>query len=146
MDSIHGTNVYISASGMSSVEALQAHHSMGMLFDFVFFSALYYGSARINGIQDAVISNHFETLTTVPSILPGSQAHHPPGWNQNWEWRASSARGQGMHWWDTNGGEWRWHSADKWHPYGHWDYNPWGTWNSAWTNIPEVRISPPVAP
>ncbi len=87
-----------------------------------------------------------KALTTTPSIAPGSQEHHPPGWNENWEWRGSSSRGQGMRWWDTEGGEWRWHPADKWHPSGHWDYNPWRTWNDAWQNIPETRISPPVAP
>ena len=63
MDSIRGTNAYLNSSGMHPADALQAHHSMGMLFDFAFFSALYYGGARINGIQDAIIDNHLASST-----------------------------------------------------------------------------------
>src|SRR6266487_4773831 len=25
--------------------------------------------------------------------------------------------------------------ANSWHDIGHWDYNPWTEWNSAWQNI-----------
>jgi len=37
---------------------------------------------------------------------------------------------------NPKGGEWRWHGPDKWHPDGHWDYNPWTNWNSPWQNVP----------
>jgi len=60
----------------------------------------------------------------------------PPGWNSNWEWRCPEARSNASaRWFDPNGGEWRWHAPDKWHAVGHWDYNPWTSWNSAWQNI-----------
>jgi hypothetical protein len=70
-------------------------------------------------------------------IKPGSKEHRPPGWNDNWEWREGSRRGSGNRWWDTEGGEWRWHPPDRWHSEGHWDYNPWKTWNDGWLNVDE---------
>lgn len=66
----------------------------------------------------------------------GSKAHRPPGWNKNWEWRPGSRKASGKRWWDDKGGEWRWHGPDKYHPDGHWDYNPWKSWNSPWQNVP----------
>ena len=61
----------------------------------------------------------------------------PPGWNDQWRWEPPSGDCPGQwRWWDTVGGEWRWHAPDKWHPKGHWDYNPWDQWNSPWQNIP----------
>ena len=61
----------------------------------------------------------------------------PPEWNSKWEWRYPEANKPNAkpRWFDPNGGEWRWHAPDKWHPEGHWDYNPWDTWNSKWQNI-----------
>jgi hypothetical protein len=61
----------------------------------------------------------------------------PPGWNTQWSWESPSGEAPGIRrWWDPDGGEWRYHSPDKWHPNGHWDYNPWDTWNSPWRNTP----------
>ncbi|MBF0525442.1 MAG: RHS repeat protein [Deltaproteobacteria bacterium] len=37
--------------------------------------------------------------------------------------------------WDPEGGEWRPHKPDKYHPEGHWDYNP-PSPNSPWVDIP----------
>lgn len=68
----------------------------------------------------------------------------PPGWTPNWEWRYPATKGE-PRWFDPNGGEWRWHAPDKWHPNGHWDYNPWDNWNSPWQNVPPGVI-PPVTP
>jgi hypothetical protein len=68
----------------------------------------------------------------------------PPGWNPNWMWRypeGTSVR-TSPRWFDTNGGEWRWHGPDKWHPDGHWDHNPWTNWNSPWRNV-AVPPNPP---
>jgi RHS repeat-associated protein len=60
----------------------------------------------------------------------------PPGHNPDtWERRPGSREGSGDNWWDPQGGEWRWHPADKYHE-GHWDYNPWSEWNSPWQNVP----------
>lgn len=36
----------------------------------------------------------------------------------------------GKTWWDPDGGKWRWHAPDPYHPDAHWDYNPWTSWNS----------------
>jgi hypothetical protein len=61
----------------------------------------------------------------------------PPGWNENWEWGPGSGESEaGWRWWDPDGGEWRWHEVDRWHPEGHWDFNPWDNWNSRWQNVP----------
>ncbi|MEL7570776.1 MAG: hypothetical protein AAGU14_09490 [Eubacteriaceae bacterium] len=61
----------------------------------------------------------------------------PPEWNDQWEWRYPEANKPNAkpRWFDPDGGEWRWHAPDKWHPVGHWDYNPWDEWNSVWQNI-----------
>lgn len=49
---------------------------------------------------------------------------------------ASRASEPGLTWWDDQGGEWRWHAPDAYHPDAHWDYNPWDQWNSPWQHIP----------
>jgi len=74
----------------------------------------------------------------------------PPNWAPEWQWKypeCSTPKTQ-PRWFDPNGGEWRWHSPDKWHPDGHWDYNPWDSWNSPWRNIyPSVPVpgaNPPI--
>lgn len=62
----------------------------------------------------------------------------PPEWNDQWQWRYPEGEGLGAsypRWYDLEGGEWRWHAPDKYHSIGHWDYNPWTSWNSAWQNI-----------
>lgn len=53
-------------------------------------------------------------------------------------------------WYDEEGGEWRPHTPDKYHPEGHWDYKPPGE-NSPWQNIfiknlPEIFITPSLEP
>jgi RHS repeat-associated protein len=61
----------------------------------------------------------------------------PPGWNPNWRWGPATGEADaGWRWFDPQGGEWRWHAPDRWHPHGHWDYNPWTDWNSPWRNVP----------
>jgi hypothetical protein len=70
----------------------------------------------------------------------------PPGHNSNWTWGPASGEAEaGWRWWDPNGGEWRWHASDRWHPTGHWDYNPWTQWNSPWQNVPVPPPAPPPA-
>jgi len=61
----------------------------------------------------------------------------PPGWDENWQWKHPETNDPNAkpRWYDPSGGEWRWHSPDKWHPDGHWDYNPWDNWNARWQNI-----------
>lgn len=60
----------------------------------------------------------------------------PPGYNENWEknW-GTRENATEPHFWDPEGGEWRYQPEDKWH-YPHWDYNPWDEWNSSWRNVP----------
>jgi RHS repeat-associated protein len=36
---------------------------------------------------------------------------------------------------DPEGGEWHWHSPDRWHEEGHWDYKPGEPWNAPWEKI-----------
>jgi hypothetical protein len=36
---------------------------------------------------------------------------------------------------DREGGEWRPHKPDKYHPQGHWDYKPPSPWNAPWENV-----------
>lgn len=73
----------------------------------------------------------------------------PPGWSPEWQWRypENTTKPTSPRWFDPNGGEWRWHAPDKWHPEGHWDYNPWDSWNSPWRNVPPARPVPqPIYP
>jgi uncharacterized protein RhaS with RHS repeats len=81
-----------------------------------------------------VSNNPIYYIDPLGLIIPGSQAHHPPGWNEHWQWRPGSREDSGMHWWDDKGGEWRWHPTDNYHT-NHWDHNPWEKWNS-----PEVVL------
>jgi hypothetical protein len=66
----------------------------------------------------------------------------PPNWNDNWEWRPGSRDPTSFRWFDPDGGEWRWHGPDKYHPDAHWDYNPWDKWNSPWRNVPAEPPTP----
>ncbi|MCL2592282.1 MAG: hypothetical protein FWD82_02835, partial [Defluviitaleaceae bacterium] len=61
----------------------------------------------------------------------------PPGWNEQWQWRLPEGTKTDVfpRWFDPQGGEWRWHAPDRFHSIGHWDYNPWTSWNSGWQNI-----------
>ncbi len=79
----------------------------------------------------------------------------PPGWNDKWEWRypEGERRVKSPRWFDPESGEWRWHPPDKYHPEGHWDYNPWREWNDKWRNVPAApescpapRAAPPPPP
>lgn len=78
---------------------------------------------------------------------PKSDEPLPPGWNENWR-RGYGTRqdSETERWFDENGGEWRWHAPDKWHPEGHWDYNPWTEWNSPWQNLDEFGNPMPKSP
>ncbi len=58
MDSIRGTNAYLNASGMHPADALQAHHSMGMLFDLVILSAMYGGTQHLKAAEAAFLENY----------------------------------------------------------------------------------------
>jgi RHS repeat-associated protein len=63
-------------------------------------------------------------------------APKPPGLDpETWDLGPASRDIPENHWWDPEGGEWRWHAADKWHDTGHWDYNPWDQWNSPWQHL-----------
>ena len=74
-------------------------------------------------------------LKRFPESARGSPK--PPSFDPRcWEWRSASSRGSGMNWWDPEGGEWRYHAADK-HHRPHWDYNPWIQSNSPWQHIYE---------
>jgi RHS repeat-associated protein len=75
----------------------------------------------------------------------------PPGWTPEWQWRYPEHNiGGKPRYFDPNHGEWRWHAPDKYHPQGHWDYNPWDQWNSPWRNVPPTRgpvpSMPPIGP
>jgi RHS repeat-associated protein len=59
----------------------------------------------------------------------------PPGWTSDWQWRAGTRADVPRSWWDSQGGEWRWHPIDSSHPVPHWDYNPWTQWNNPWQRI-----------
>lgn len=55
----------------------------------------------------------------------------PPGWTPDWQaGPASRTATDGWHWWDPQGGEWRYH-VDR-HHSPHWDHNPWTDWNTKW--------------
>jgi RHS repeat-associated protein len=84
----------------------------------------------------------------MPRVGPRGPINYPkpPGWNSSWQWRYPAAKTRpsvGPRWFDPKGGEWRWHAPDKYHPKGHWDYNPWDKWNSEWQNI-DPAILPPI--
>jgi len=82
------------------------------------------------------------------SPRPSANQPRPPGWNRSWQWRYGERTNPnaGRRWFDPNGGEWRWHAADRYHPEGHWDYNPWNQWNSPWQNVQSGGTSPVATP
>jgi RHS repeat-associated protein len=61
----------------------------------------------------------------------------PPGWTQDWVKGASRQRPTNPQprWFDPEGGEWRYHPADKWHE-PHWDYHPGDNPRAPWVQIP----------
>ena len=64
----------------------------------------------------------------------------PPGWNHKWKLEPSTRdKAESWRWFDPNGGEWRWHGPDQYHAEGHWDYNPWTSYNSPWQNVPNSQ-------
>jgi len=74
---------------------------------------------------------------TILSGPPGP-ANYPKPVGINPFWGRGPPSGEkpgGWRWWDGQGGEWRWHPADKHHPKGHWDYNPWDAYHSPWQII-----------
>jgi RHS repeat-associated protein len=99
---------------------------------------------KVSGQLDAVASGGLAASAFVASgdawwfesCPVGAAERTPPGFDPRTWVRAVASRDiPETHWWDPGGGEWRWHAADKWHPQGHWDYNPWDTWNSPWRHI-----------
>jgi RHS repeat-associated protein len=60
----------------------------------------------------------------------------PPGYDpETWtEGPASRPSDPGKNFYDPEGGEWRWHAPDKYHPEGHWDYKSPGN-STPWENI-----------
>jgi hypothetical protein len=63
------------------------------------------------------------------------ESEKPPGFNpETWQWREGSRTNVPRSWWDPEGGEWRFHPADKYHD-PHWDYNPWQQWNTPWQHL-----------
>jgi hypothetical protein len=63
------------------------------------------------------------------------QSEKPPGFNpETWQWREGSRTNVPRSWWDPEGGEWRFHPADKRHD-PHWDYNPWEQRNHPWQHL-----------
>ena len=67
----------------------------------------------------------------------------PPGYDPaNPGWRPGYPEGPTLRpprWFDPEGGEWRFHPPDQWHPDPHWDHNPWDQWNGQWRNIPMAK-------
>jgi hypothetical protein len=59
----------------------------------------------------------------------------PPGFEpETWQWRSATRANVGKDSWDPEGGEWRYHPADKYHD-PHWDHNPWTNWNKPWQHL-----------
>jgi len=89
------------------------------------------------GIAEVVSFGELRNVRPAGKCSTLSEKPKPPGWHSTWSWESPSGDASGtQRWWDPEGGEWRYHSPDKWHPNRHWDYNPWDMWNSPWQNIP----------
>jgi RHS repeat-associated protein len=74
-----------------------------------------------------------KALASLPKSARNSEK--PPGFNpETWQWREGSRANVPRSWWDPQGGEWRFHPADKYHD-PHWDYNPWRQWNNPWQRV-----------
>jgi RHS repeat-associated protein len=94
------------------------------------------GTVAVVGTTSMIGGRLFRSVRESPEAAPPIEGGEPtpPGFDQNTWTKMPGTRGTGDHWWDSNGGEWRWHPPDQWHE-GHWDYNPWTEWNSPWENI-----------
>jgi len=121
---------------------------------------------RDKGIEDAAVNAAaaLAALELQKKLLkdqekrqtPPKNCPKPPGWNDKWKWGPPSGEKEGdWRWFDPEGGEWRRHEKDKWHPDPHWDFNPWDNWNSPWRNLddkgnpipkPIPPTPPPLAP
>jgi RHS repeat-associated protein len=128
----------VAFSGWGGVSAYSAakKHNYGLAAFYVVASL---GSAFLTA---RLAYSTWGPSATLPP--PTSAPPLPPGYNGNWT-QMYGVRG-GFNWFDEAGGEWRWHAADAYHPDGHWDYNPWTDWNSAWQNIPAGGPAPPPPP
>ncbi len=85
------------------------------------------GDMLLGGIGPALRGSAFRVC---PSNLK------PPGWNSRWVWKPA---GTGKYsrtprWFSEEGNQWRWHNADKYHTWPHWDYKP---VNGSWLNADE---------
>ncbi len=118
---------------------------------------LYQRVLRDKGIEDAAVNAAaaLAALELQKKLLddqqkrqtPPANCPKPPGWNDKWKWGAPTGEKEGdWRWFDPDGGEWRRHDKDKWHPDPHWDYNPWDNWNSPWRNIDEKGNPIPKTP
>jgi len=56
-----------------------------------------------------------------PRVIPKGSYPKPPEWNGEWTWEPASGveYTPQWRWWDTEGGEWRYHFPDKYHSIGH---------------------------
>jgi len=96
------------------------------------------------GLEIVLGGNWLRFFPRLGMPKPPANWPKPPGWAEDWQWRypeGTSDKCPQPRWFDPKNGEWRWHAPDKYHPDGHWDYNPWDQWNSPWRNV-----SPSVAP
>jgi hypothetical protein len=69
------------------------------------------------------------------ALEPPSDWPLPPGWTEEWIIGPGSRARNPVSWYDPEGGEWRWHPPDEYHPEfpeGHWDYRPPSPWNAEW--------------
>ena len=81
-------------------------------------------------------------------LRPPAHWPKPPGWTTRWQWRypEGTSTKTSPRWFDPKGGEWRWHTPDKYHPEGKWDYNPWDAWNSPWRHVDPSITAPSITP
>jgi hypothetical protein len=90
-------------------------------------------------IGDPVIDSLLRPMIEGSKDMPPPPAGmpKPPGWTPKWQWRAPEGKSPASpRYFDPEGGEWRYHAQDKYHPDAHWDYNPHTEWNSPWQNLP----------
>jgi RHS repeat-associated protein len=136
---------------MVTGQVTQSYTSQGLTKYHEWTGENHNGAVQLAELENAYISmvctaGGSYVLSNLPpqipkgSGLPGQwdsgNYPRPPGYNNTWRWGPASGEGSaGWRWWDPNGGEWRWHAPDPWHPTGHWDWNPWEVWNSPWENV-----------
>lgn len=96
------------------------------------------GSNSSSGAQQAQNPSGYNTAEN-PSVkitYTNSGEPLPPGWTDEWtQMWGTRDNATSMHWFDTAGGEWRWHAPDSWHDIAHWDYNPWRHACDGWQNM-----------